>query len=188
MRAGINETYITVMLLDGKETVQVQEAFRNIKNRMDVLVEKSCTLGKIDQTRVKEADKQYFRGRFREAQREKEAFNGLEATGKLKYYGWAWHPATWDLVMKLLLEGHVRMDWIIWHDQHLEEAAEEALEMFIEKYETCVAHMLEYKRIWTEEILPRQKEQSRIWKASPLMPASLNPYGVKAKLAALKAL
>jgi hypothetical protein len=29
------------MLLDGKETAQVQEAFRNIKNSMDVLVEKS---------------------------------------------------------------------------------------------------------------------------------------------------
>jgi hypothetical protein len=160
----------------------------NIKNSMDVLVEKSCTLGKIDDTRVKEADKQYFRGRFREAQREKEAFNGLEATGKLKYYGWAWYEKTWDLVMKLLLEGHVRMDWIIWHDQHLEQDAEDELEIFIEKYETCVAHMLEYKRIWTEEILPRQKEQSRIWKASRLMPASLNPHAVKAKLAALKAL
>jgi len=176
------------MLLDGKETAEVVQAFMKIKNSMDVLVDKSCNPGKIDDTRVKEADKQYFRGRFREAQREKEAFNGLEATGKLKYYGWAWHPATWDLVMKLLLEGHVRMDWIIWYDQHLEETAEEALEMFIGKYNICVAHMHEYKRIWTEEILPRQEEQSRIWKASRLMPASLNPYAVKAKLAALKAL
>jgi hypothetical protein len=112
MRAGINEACITVMLLDGKETAQVQEAFRNIKNSMDDLVDKSCTPGKIDDTRVKEADKQYFRGRFRECLGLKEAFNGLEATGKLKYHGWAWHPATWDLVMKLLLEGHVRMDWI----------------------------------------------------------------------------
>jgi hypothetical protein len=112
----------------------------------------------------------------------------LEADGKLKYYGWAWHPATWDLVMKLLLEGYVKMDGLIRYNDHLEEAAEDELEMFIEKYETCVAHMHEYKRIWTEEILPRQEEQSRIWKASRLMPASLNPYAVKAKLAALKAL
>ena len=176
------------MLLDRKETAQVQEAFRNIKDSMDVLVEESCTLGTIDDTRVKEADKQYFRGRFRKCVELKEAFNGLDDAGKLKYYGWAWHPATWDEVMKLLLEGYVKMDGLIRYNDHLEEDAEVELEMFIGKYETCVAHMHEYKRIWTEEILPRQKEQSKAWKASPLMPASLNPYGVKAKLAALKAL
>jgi hypothetical protein len=188
MRAGINEACITVMLLNSQETAQVQEAFRNIKDSMDVLVDKSCTLGTIDDTCVKEADKQYFRGRFRECLGLKEAFNGLEDTGKLKYYGWAWYAKTWDEVMKLLREGYVKMDWLIRSNQHLEEVAEVELEMFIGKYNICVAHMHEYKRIWTEEILPRQKEQSNAWKASPLMPASLNPYGVRAKFAALKAL
>ncbi len=47
--------------------------------------------------------------------------------GKLKYHGWAWYEKTWDKVMKLLLEGYVRMDWIIWHDQHLEQVAEDSL-------------------------------------------------------------
>jgi hypothetical protein len=176
------------MLLNSQETAQVQEAFKDIKDSMAVLVDKSCTLGTIDDTRVKEADKQYFRGRFRECVGLKEAFNGLDDAGKLKYYGWAWYEKTWDLVMKLLLEGYVKMDGLIRYNDHLEEAAEVELEMFIKKYETCVAHMHEYKRIWTEEILPRQKEQSNSWEASRLMPAFLNPYGVKAKLAALKAL
>ena len=63
--------------------------------------------------------------------------------------------------------------------------------MFINKYETCVTHINEYKRIWKDEILPRQEEQSRAWKANPVKPASFNPYGVgtvAAKLDALKAL
>jgi hypothetical protein len=51
--------------------------------------------------------------------------------------------------------------------------------------------MQEYERIWTKEIMPRQKEQSEAWKSSSLLPAVLNPYGPTthtAKLAALKAL
>jgi hypothetical protein len=69
MRAGINEACITVMLLNSQDTAEVEQGFMKIKNSMDVLVEESCTPGKIDQTRVKNADKQYFRGKFRSAQR-----------------------------------------------------------------------------------------------------------------------
>jgi hypothetical protein len=42
-----------------------------------------------------------------------------------------------------------------------------------------------------DEILQRQEEKSRTWKANPFKPASLNPYGattLTAKLDALKAL
>jgi hypothetical protein len=169
------------MLLDGNETAKVQEAFMNIKKSMDDLVKESCTPGRHDLTCVKDADKQYFRAKFREALREKEAFNGLDDAGKLKYYGWAWHPATWDMVMKILLEGYARLDRIIRQDEHLDDGVVEELEMFIGKYKTCVAHMHEYKRIWTEEIVPRQEEQSKAWKASRLKPAKFNPYGVGVK-------
>jgi hypothetical protein len=139
---------------------------------------------------VKDVDKQYFQAKFRAALRDKEAFNGLDENGKLKYHKWDWYEKTWDLVMKTLREGYVRLDSIIKHD-HLHEDVDKVIETFITKYETCVTHMQEYKRIWEDEILPRQEEQSRAWKANPLKPASLNPYGVgtlAAKLDALKAL
>jgi hypothetical protein len=97
----------------------------------------------------------------------------------------------WDLVMKILQEGYDRLDRIIRHDEHLDEDVEKVLEMFIRKYEICVAHMQDYKIIWTKKILPRQEAQSNAWTANPLRPASFNPYRattLTAKLDALKAL
>ena len=188
---GINETCILVMLLDGRETSKVQQAFIKIKNSMEDLVTTSTTQNPNDLAGVTEADKQYFQGRFREALRDKETFNGLDEHGKLKHYKWDWYEKTWDLVMKKLREGYDRLDRIIRQGHILDEDVKDFLETIINKYETCVEHMQDYKRIWTDEILPRQEEQSRAWKANPLKPASLNPYGVatlNAKLDALKAL
>ena len=93
--------------------------------------------------------------------------------------------------MKTLLEGYVRLDGIIRHDQHLDEGVVEEFEMFINKNEICVTHMQDYKIIWTEEILPRREGQSKSGKTNRLNPTSLNPYGVTiqtVKLVSLKVL
>jgi hypothetical protein len=92
--------------------------------------------------------------------------------------------------MNTLQEGYVRLDKIIKQDGHLSQAVGDFLEECIDKYDLCVTHMQEYERIWTKEIMPRQKEQSEAWNSSRFKPAVLNPYGptLTAKLAALKAL
>ena len=179
------------MLLDSRETSQVTAAFLNIKKSMEDLVTTCTTREASALAGVSAADKSYFQGRFRDALKDKESFNGLDENGSLKLYKWYWYEKTWDKVMKNLKEGYDRLDEIIRDDYHLPQAAEDVLEMFIDKCELCKTHMQEYKRIWVEEILPRQEEQSNAWKASYVKPASLNPYGLitlTAKLDALKAL
>jgi hypothetical protein len=85
--------------------------------------------------------------------------------------------------------GYLKLDAIIRQDDHLGEAVDNFLELCIAKYELCVTHLREYKRIWTEEILPRQEEQKKAWRPTPFQWS--NPYGpttLSAKLATLKAL
>ena len=179
------------MKLDSREIKQVQQAYTNIKTSLDDLVT-TCTPADPNLLAgVKIADNQYYMSRFRTAQNDKETFNGCDDDGNLKYYGWDWYPIKLGMVMKTLREGYVRLDAIIRQDAHLGEAVDNFLELCIAKYELCVTDLLEYKRIWTEEILPKQEEQSQAWKSSPFKPAILNPYGpttISAKLAALKAL
>ena len=107
------------MLLDSRETSKVQQAFILIKNSMEDLVTTCTAQGPNEFAGVKDVDKQYFQAKFREARRDKEAFNGLDENGNLKYHKWGWYEKTWDLVMKTLLEGYVKLDGIIRHDQHL---------------------------------------------------------------------
>jgi hypothetical protein len=169
------------MKLSAKETAQVQQAFIKIKISMDDLVT-TCTSAIY-------SDKQYFQSRFITALRDKEAFNGLDAAGKLKYHKWDWYEATWDLVMNTLREAYVKLDAIIRHDQHLDPDVEALLEMLISKYEICVAHLQDYKTIWKQQILPRQEQQAKAWKPSPFEWS--NPYGPTSlahKLASLEAL
>ena len=179
------------MKLDSRETIQVQQAYANIKTSLDALVT-TCTPADTSKLAgVKIADNQYYMSRFREAQREKETFNSRDGKGNLKEYGWYWYPGTWTLVMNTLREGYDRLDAIIRQDGHLSQAVEDFIEECIDKYNLCVTDMQEYERLWTQEILPRQEEQSRAWKENPLLPAGFNPYGLRplgAKLAALKAL
>jgi hypothetical protein len=87
---GINETSIRIMLLDGSETSEVQQTFIKIKNSMEDLVT-TCTDANYVLAGVTDGDQQYFLGRFRSALREKEAFNGFDAAGKLKYDKWNWY-------------------------------------------------------------------------------------------------
>ena len=148
------------MKLDTSETTRVKQAYTNIKTSLDDLVTTCTPADRSLLAGVKIADSQYYMSRFRTAQNDKETFNGCDNDGKLKYYGWDWYPKKWDLVMKALQEGYVRLDAIIKQDDHLGEAVDNFLELCIAKYNLCVTHMQEYKRIWTEEILPRQAEQS----------------------------
>ena len=179
------------MLLDKRETLQVQQAYTNIKTSLDDLVTTRTHADPNLLAGVKTVDNQYYMSRFRTAQDDKETFNGCDGNGQLKHYGWDWYPKKLDLVMKTLLLGYVRLDAIIRQDDHLGAAVDNFLELCIAKYNICVTHLQEYERIWTEEILPRQEEQSQAWKSSSFKPAILNPYGpttLSAKLAALKAL
>jgi len=179
------------MKLDSRETTQVQQAYANIKTSLDALVT-TCTPADTSKLAgVTPGDKQYYMSKFREAQDQKEAFNGRDSNDKLKYHGWNWYPGTWDLVMKALQEGYVKLDAIIRQDGHLSQAVDDFIEECIAKYDLCVTHMQEYERIWTQEIMPRQEVQKKAWKENPLLPAGFNPYGLRplgAKLAALKAL
>jgi hypothetical protein len=179
------------MKLDTRETAQVKQAYTNIKTSLDDLVTTCTPVDKTLLTGVKLVDNQYYMSRFRTALDQKETFNGCDVNGSPKQYGWDWYPGTWALVMKTLLEGYVKLDAIIRQDGHLSQAVEDFIEECIDKYNLCVTEMEEYKRIWTQEILPRQEEQSQAWKENPLLPAGFNPYGLRplsAKLAALKAL
>jgi len=169
------------MKLTTKETAQVQQAFSHIKISMDDLVA-TCTSAIY-------SDKQYFQSRFITALRDKEAFNGLDTAGKLKYHKWDWYEVTWNLVMKTLHEAYVKLDAIIRHDHHLPRDVEALLETLISKYQICVVHLQDYKTIWKQQILPRQEQIAKAWKPSPVEWS--NPYGptsIAHKLASLKAL
>ena len=76
------------MKLDSTETHKVQQAYANIKTSLDALVT-TCTPADTKKLAgVKTVDNQYYMSKFREAQEQKETFNGRDGKGNLKEYGW----------------------------------------------------------------------------------------------------
>ena len=92
--------------------------------------------------------------------------------------------------MNNLSEGYGKLYSIIRH-RRLDNDVNQVLNEYIEQCIICKNYMEEYRRIWTEEIVPSQKEKSNAWKVNPLLPAARNPYEtptLKVKLVTMKAL